>query len=256
MTPRPKLSPTDQIALCIGFFTRIRVHLPEVIPDDALARAAWAFPVAGAVIGLMSACVMMLALKCGVGANAAGIIGLAASMLLTGALHEDGLADTADGFGGGRDKPAKLAIMRDSRIGSYGVLALVVSVALRVDCLARIAGHGDGAVWAALVAAHATARASLPMMMASLPLARPNGAAAAAGRSGVPDAVGAALLAAIVLLSLYGPGNGCLAALLAIAAVYGMARLASRQVGGYTGDVLGALEQVVEVLVLLVAAHQ
>ena len=255
MTPRPNLSLPDQIALCIGFFTRIRVNLPEVIPDDALARAAWAFPVAGAAIGAMSALVMVIAIKCGFSACAAGISALAASMLLTGALHEDGLADTADGFGGGRDKGAKLAIMRDSRIGSYGVLALVISVALRADCLVQVAGHGQGAICAALVAAHAAARAGLPAIMAWLPLARANGAAASAGRPGVPDAAKAALSAGMLLLLLYGPMLGGLALLLVSGAVCGMAQLASRQIGGYTGDVLGALEQVVEVLVLLVAAH-
>ncbi len=256
MTPRSTLSLPDQIALCIGFFTRIRVNLPEVIPDDALARASWAFPIAGAAIGALTALAMVIALKSGVGAGAAAIIALAASMLLTGALHEDGLADTADGFGGGRDAAAKLAIMRDSRIGSYGVLALLISVALRADCLAQVAGHGQGAICAALVAAHATGRACLPALMAWLPLARPNGAAAAAGRSVMLDAAKAVVIAGILLVLLYGPGNGGLAVLLVVAVVYGMAQLASRQIGGYTGDVLGALEQIVEAAILLVAAHQ
>ena len=255
MTSRPPLSLPDQIALCIGFFTRIRVTLPDTLPVDALARSVWAFPVAGAAIGAMMALVMVIALKLGIGASASAMIALAAAMLLTGALHEDGLADTADGFGGGRDGPAKLAIMRDSRIGSYGVLALLVSVALRADCLGDIAGRGEGAICAALVAAHAAARAGLPALMAWLPLARGDGAAAAAGRPAVPEAAKAALIGGAVVVLFLGPGSGILALLLVIAAVYGLGQLASRQIGGYTGDVLGAVEQVIEVLILLVAAH-
>ncbi len=255
MTVRSPLSLPDQIALCVGFFTRIRVTLPETLPPDALARSVWAFPLAGGAIGALAALVMIVALKLNIGAGAAAMITLAAAMLLTGALHEDGLADTADGFGGGRDAPGKLAIMRDSRIGTYGVLALLVSVALRADCLADIAGRGEGAICAALVAAHAVARGGLPVLMAWLPLARANGAAAAAGRPAVPDAVKAALLGGFATLLLLGPGSGILALFMIGAAIFGLGRLASRQIGGYTGDVLGAAEQTIEVLALLVAAH-
>lgn len=249
------MSVPDQIALCIGFFTRIRVTLPDTLPPDALARSVWAFPVAGAAIGALAALVMVVALKLGIDTGAAAMIALAATMLLTGALHEDGLADTADGFGGGGDGPGKLAIMRDSRIGSYGVLALIVSVVLRALCLAAIARHGEGAICAGLVAAHAAARGGLPTLMAWLPRARSDGAAAMAGRPTTPDAAKAALLGAGALLLFLGPPGGILALLLTAGAVYSVGQLASRQIGGYTGDVLGALEQVIEIVILLVAGY-
>lgn len=255
MNSRETLSVPDQIALCIGFFTRIPVTLPEALPGDALARAVWAFPLAGAAVGALSALVMVAALELGLDGAAAAILGLAAGMLLTGALHEDGLADTADGFGGGRDAPAKLAIMRDSRIGSYGVLALMVSLALRAVCLGRIAGGGEGTIVTALIAAHAASRASLPAVMSWLPLARADGAAAAAGRPGAEGAVRAALLGLVLVMLCLGPGRGILGLLLVAATVLALGRLASRQIGGYTGDVLGMVEQVVEALLLLVAAH-
>lgn len=170
---------------------------------------------------------------------------------MTGALHEDGLADVADGFGGGSDTEAKLAIMRDSRIGSYGVIALLVSFTAKLSALAAIP---DGYVVAGLLATHALARCVLPALAANLPYARLDGLARSGGQ---PDAaaaliaIGLALPAALLAL----PWTASLWAV-AIAAVSGlvMARLALRQIGGQTGDVLGAAEQVAETAILVLLA--
>src|SRR6516162_7346258 len=123
----------------IQFFTRLPVSGGTPAGAD-LARAAWAFPLAGIVVGLIAAAVYALAYKLGFAGWPAAALTVAATLLVTGCLHEDGLADTVDGFGGGDTQERKLEIMRDSRIGTYGVCALTVSIVLRVAALAAFAG--------------------------------------------------------------------------------------------------------------------
>ncbi len=125
---------------------------------------------------------------------AAAALAFGASALLTGALHEDGLADVADGFGGGRDPAAKLEIMRDSRLGTYGALILLVSFVAKLSALAALP---DAFVVQGLIAAHALARGVLPSMAMSLSYARKDGLAANAGR---PDFATAATAGALALL--------------------------------------------------------
>ncbi|MFO1060421.1 MAG: adenosylcobinamide-GDP ribazoletransferase [Dongiaceae bacterium] len=236
-----------QLRVALGFLTRLPVGAA-----GSLAAASWAFPVAGIVVGLAAALAFRLALWLALPPAPAAILAVGVALLLTGALHEDGLADLADGFGGGRDRTAKLAIMRDSRIGSYGVLALVLSVLLRVAALASLpAPHG---VTAALVAAHALSRAPLPAVMALLPPARRDGLSATAGRPGAGAAALAVLIGAAVALLALGPAAGVAAIAAVAVAAFCLAVLAQRQVGGQTGDVLGAVQQAGEAAVLLVAA--
>ena len=179
----------------------------------------------------------------------AALLALGVTVWLTGALHEDGLADAADGFGGGRDRERKLAIMRDSRIGSYGVLALILSLGLRAAALAALAE--PAAVMAALIAVHAAARAPLPLAMAAAPLARGSGLAAATGRPGLlPALIALALGLAVAMLAL-GPAAGAASWLVASVAAVIVLALARAQIGGYTGDVLGAIEQAGEIAALL-----
>src|SRR5207237_336605 len=105
----------------------------------AVARATWAFPLAGALVGTVGGLLYWFAHRLGVPPFPAAGLALIGTLALTGALHEDGLADTVDGFGGGKDGEAKLAIMRDSRIGAYGTCALIVSIILRWSAVATIA---------------------------------------------------------------------------------------------------------------------
>ena len=109
------------------------------VGGGTIAKAAWAFPIAGIVVGLIGAVVYLFGLPNGLPPWPAAALSVAATMVITGCLHEDGLADTADGFGGGRTRELKLEIMRDSRIGAYGVCALVLSILLRVSALASLA---------------------------------------------------------------------------------------------------------------------
>jgi adenosylcobinamide-GDP ribazoletransferase len=237
----------------IAFCTRLPLDRKGPAPDSGnLAPACWAFPLAGALVGGAAGLVYWLTSRVALPPEPAAALALAATLALTGCLHEDGFADMADGFGGGGTSERKLAIMRDSRIGTYGACALILSLLLRWSALAAI---GDPAgVVPALVAAHAAARGALPAFMRLIPPARPDGLSASAGRPTAPCAVTAALLGLLALVLAFNPAAGLVGAALLGAAGAAMGWLALRQIGGQTGDVLGALEQAGEIIVLLLAA--
>ncbi len=205
------------------------------------------------VVGLIGAAVYALAHALGLPAWPASTLSVAATLWATGCLHEDGLADTADGFGGGKTRERKLDIMRDSRIGTYGVCALAIAILLRVSVLAALAGPATVAL--VLIMTHGAARAVLPMFMSLVPAARRDGLSHDAGQPPSLSVAIAAALGALLLVAGLGllPGIGAVI-LLAIAAFL-MAWLCEAQIGGQTGDVLGALEQVCEIVILLVALH-
>jgi adenosylcobinamide-GDP ribazoletransferase len=236
----------------IAFCTRLPLLAATPPAAKALAKAAWAFPVAGLVVGLIGAAVYVLAHWLGVPAWPTSALSVAATLLVTGALHEDGLADTVDGFGGGGTREQKLEIMRDSRTGAYGVCALVLSLLLRIGALASFADT-HAVVWA-LIAAHSAARATMPALMWLLPPARSDGLSYEAGRPPGEGVAAAAAIALVVLLFCLHPGRGIIALIFLTATVALMAWLSVRQIEGQTGDVIGALEQVGEIVVLLVAA--
>ncbi len=236
----------------LAFCTRLPfVHSAAKSGAD-IARASWAFPLVGALIGLLGGLTCYVAAKLGLHPFVSGVLAIGTIMLATGCLHEDGLADTADGIGGGKTREQKLAIMRDSRIGVYGTSALMLSLMLRAGALGSLAGPGLMA--AALFAAHAGGRATLPVLMRLVPPARADGLAASAGRPPASSAWIAALLGFVALVIGLGFGNALLAAVLVAAAAYIVGRLCIARLGGQTGDVLGAVEQVSEVVILLVAA--
>jgi adenosylcobinamide-GDP ribazoletransferase len=180
-------------------------------------------------------------------------LSLAATFIVTGGLHEDGLADTADGFGGGTTPDRKLEIMRDSLIGTYGAGALVFSILLRVAAIANLTSVS---VMPALIAAHAAARGTLPLFMWLMPNARADGLSAMTGNMSPTSACVAAMLGAVILVLGLGTTAGLHALLLLAIVMVGMGWLALHHVGGQTGDILGALEQAGEIAVLLVAAGQ
>ncbi len=248
---RPDPGLAAGFAVATAFFTRI----PVVIPDcraGLLAEAAWAFPLVGAGVGAVAAFAFLLAQVLGLGDWPAALSAVLAGLALTGALHEDGLADTADGVLGGRDREHALAVMRDSRHGTFGVLAIVLSVLLRA---AALAGIGE-AIHAglALIAAHAASRAALPVAMRVLAPARADGLGVAAGRPSATLAITALATGVLITLAALGPGHGAIALGVAGAAVFASGVLAQRRIGGYTGDVLGAFQQIGEIVMLLVAA--
>jgi adenosylcobinamide-GDP ribazoletransferase len=235
----------------LAFSTRLPLAPATSQTAKAIASAAWAFPVTGLVVGLIGALVFALAHRLGVPAWPAATLSVTATLIVTGALHEDGLADTADGFGGGDTRQSKLDVMRDSRTGAYGVCALVLSLSLRIGALASFA-DASAVVWA-LIASHCAARAAMVILMWLLPPARSDGLSYEAGSPPGESVAAAAAIAFVVLLFCLHPVRGFIAALVLIAAVALMAWLSMRQIDGQTGDVLGATEQVGEIAVLLVA---
>jgi adenosylcobinamide-GDP ribazoletransferase len=240
------------LRIAASFVTILPLGPSTAVSDKEVARASWALPVAGLLVGLIAAAVYAISNRLGVTPGPAAMLALAATALVTGALHEDGLADTADGLGGGRTRERKLEIMRDSRIGTYGTCALIVSFGLRWSALSSIAEPWKVAI--ALSAAHAAARAGVPAFMWLIPPARPDGLSAAAGRPPSRSVVIALALGALFLTCGFGPANAMIALILLSLTGLILARLATRQIGGQTGDILGAFEQVGEISILLLAA--
>ena len=217
-------------------------------PAD-LARCVWAFPVVGLVVNGTGALVFWLLSMARVPPLLAAIWTLAATLALTGALHEDGLADTADGFGGGDNAARKLEIMRDSRIGTFGAAALVVSLMVRGAAVAAL-----GSVLPALIVAGVLGRSAMIVPLLMLSPARGDGLGAAVGRPRALRAaagLGVGVVASYALLPVL-PATASVAAAVGSALI--VTGLAARQIGGYTGDVLGATEVVTECVVLTVLA--
>lgn len=229
----------------LGFFTR----LPLRVPDIPLAQAAGAFPIIGALIGLGATFIYIFGLWVGFSSLMSAVLAVAATALLTGALHEDGLADFADMLGVRGDRDRKLAVMRGSTIGSYGTLALVFISLMKVAALAELAVPGQ--VAGALISAHALGRGMLPIVMRTYPLARGNGLAVHAGKPSVSSMYIALAVGALIAALVGGPGAASVSLGSALVVSFVIAHLAYRQIGGYTGDVLGAAEQLVEVTVMM-----
>ena len=237
-------------ATCLSFLTRLPIRT-ALVP---LSQAMWAFPLVGAAIGLATAIVLAALARAGLPALAAAALAFAVSLLLTGALHEDGLADTADGFGGGATRERKLAIMRDSRIGTYGVLALVVLAFVKVSALAAISALPWPGILALLTAAGAASRAWMVWLLHAAPPARNDGLSHGAGRP-AGRVVAWALGLGLGLSAVLGWAAAGLALSLAVLFLSGIAAaairwIALRQIGGQSGDVCGAVQAVSEALML------
>jgi len=201
------IHPSD-LTLALGLLTRLPIKAEDATRG---ARAAWAWPLVGAVLGWLAALAGAAALALGLPAPVAAVLALVALVMVGGGLHEDRLADTADGLWGGWTRETRLEIMRDSRTGSYGVIALVLGLGLRALALTAILTDGALAAAAALIVAAMVSRAAVLL----------------AGTSGAAAVAAAALGAAV------------------------MARLARARIGGQTGDILGAAQQVAEIAALL-----
>jgi adenosylcobinamide-GDP ribazoletransferase len=240
------------LAACLRFYSRFALSERwggAGMPDFR------ALAIAGAVIGAGGAGALLAAQALGLQPLVAATLAIAALVALTGALHEDGLADVADGFGGGATRVRKLEIMRDSRLGSYGAAALGLSLMLRVFALAALTERGLWGAALALIAAGAVSRVAGLLPLLSLAPARADGAGATAQRPGrdslrlaFVSAAALSLLPAFAGASLHLVATGDFVAVLVSLL---MTRLAQRQIGGYTGDVLGAAQQASEIAFLL-----
>lgn len=242
------LARPGDIAAAIGLLTRLPVAVSEAAAARG-ARAAWAYPLAGLVVAIMGGAVGWLGLAIGLATWVAAGLALATMIVATGALHEDGLADCADGFWGGWTRERRLEIMKDSHIGTYGVLALLLAIGLRWGALASL--FDQGAIFVPMIAAALLSRAAMPALMAALPHARDTGLSHHVGRPTAATATLGAALAVVLTGVLQGPGAELVVVPLVVCAAIAMARLAKSRIGGQTGDVLGGTQQVCEICVLL-----
>ncbi len=226
-----------------------RLPLPDHRPQGA--GSAWAWPLIGAGLGALAALAASLSLTLGLPPGVSAAVVLATLAMLTGALHEDGLSDTADGLFGGWTRERRLEIMKDSRVGSYGVLALILVTLARWSALTVILAHE--AHWPALVAAGAVSRAPMGLIMSLLPNARGSGLSHVTGRPPLASALAGALLAAVLALALSGGAALTMLALTA-AATAALALSARKRIGGQTGDILGAAQQLADAACLAALA--
>ncbi|WP_232830511.1 adenosylcobinamide-GDP ribazoletransferase [Oceanicella sp. SM1341] len=238
------ISPRDPGAAA-ALLTRLPLPVDHAAIAGRLAASAWAWPLVGALLGAAAGAALVLARLAGLPGGMAAALALALLALATGALHEDGLADCADGFWGGRDRARRLEIMKDSRIGSYGAVALVLVTLARWSALAALPGWSPVA---ALALAAAASRAAMAVAM-RLPNARGEGLSAGVGRpplAALALGTGLCLLGGGLALGL----AGLLACALAAAGGAAVCLLARARLGGQTGDVLGATQQIAETAAL------
>ncbi|UZF92876.1 adenosylcobinamide-GDP ribazoletransferase [Bosea sp. NBC_00550] len=248
-------------AICLRFYSRLPVpQLPgeadsHAIPDFRTVPRA--LPFAALIIALPAALVALAAGLAGLSGMVVAGLALTVLVLTTGAFHEDGLADTADGLFGGHTPERRLEIMKDSRVGSYGALALGLSLLLRASLLAMILDRsGAWAASAAVLVAAPWSRAEGLFLLATQPAARSGGASASVGQpTDLTARIALALsllLASGITLAAHLPVTGLL---LGFALAHGVAavlsRLARRLIGGQTGDILGAAQQLAEIAIYL-----
>jgi adenosylcobinamide-GDP ribazoletransferase len=250
-----------ETAQCLRFYSRLPVPAlpfeadPHAVPDFAtLPRVV---PVAGALLGALGGAALLAGHGLGLAPLPASACAVAALAVTTGCMSEDGLADAADGFYGGATRERRLEIMRDSRVGSYGVTAIVLALLLRVAALAALAGSaGFWPAALALAASGGLSRVAGLVPLWALPPARTDGRSAAVGRPedgamGIA-AAGAGSLALLAIGPALGPGHALLAIAAAGLAAFAGTRIARRKLGGQTGDIAGATQQAAEIAVLLV----
>lgn len=248
MTERDTLIKGADLAAALGLLSRLPVPVEATAAQARGAAAAWAYPLAGLLIGAITALAGAAALWLGLpSALAAGLM-LAIGVIVTGGLHEDGLADAADGLWGGHDRIRRLEIMRDSRIGTYGVLALGLSLILRWAALSALIGAGW--LWVPVLVAATLSRATMVAVMAGLRHARDDGLSHAVGRPGMRTVQIAGAIGVLVGLMLTGWWVVPLV-LIVTAVALGAALIAKARIGGQSGDILGATQQLTEIAALL-----
>lgn len=250
-TQNDEFSFLQDVYISVVFLTRLPAPGWPKAAARKLSTGIWAFPIAGVLVATIAGVVYAICDALGLPVYISSLFAVVALIIATGGLHEDGLSDLADGVWGGTDPAKRLAIMSDSRIGAFGAIALIVSVSGRAAAIATIGQPLF--VLGALVAAAAVSRATMPALMAVGTPAKADGLGATAGKPATA-AWGGAFLLAVVICAVAAP-DGWLACL--IAAGTGAALIAwfaHRNLGGYTGDVAGAAQQVAELFALTVIA--
>ncbi|MBX2832473.1 MAG: adenosylcobinamide-GDP ribazoletransferase [Rhodospirillales bacterium] len=220
--------------------SRVPVFQVDDFRPAVIARSVWSWPLVGLVLAGLALLPAMLVHSLTENTMIFAIIVVAFMVLLTGAMHEDGMADCADGFGGGVERSRKLEIMRDSQIGTYGVVALILCLSLRLTLLYTAANIGQAAIL--LLCTAVMSRAAMPVVMRVLPPARDNGLGKGAGRPGLLLMAIGFVIAIAVVWALAGIVATLAVLLGAVIAICLVVLIAKRQIGGQTGDVLGATQ--------------
>lgn len=238
-----------------SFLTRLPYPNGAFTGDHPLGADAPAFPVVGLLAALPSAALILLGDTLGLSAPVVAVMGIGLLVFVTGGLHEDGLGDVADGLGGHHPKERALLIMKDSRIGAYGALALIVSLGLRTALLAEIVAEDAATAGLVLLASAAASRGAMAWLWSSLPSADPGGLADRLGRPNAKagrraGGLGAAILVVPALFAL-GPAAAFLPGLLGLLALGQFRGFIVRRLGGQTGDCLGAAQQITEIALLI-----
>ena len=245
------------LAAAFTFMTRFPLGRFASHDSNDLDASAAYFPAVGVVVGAMGALVYTLARTLWP-TSVAVLLSMIATVYFTGGFHEDALADTLDGFGGGRTPARVLEIMKDSRVGSYALVGVALLLALKFATLFSIAESGATTVGRALVAAHVLARWSSAPLMATYSYVRPEStnvrpSAGGAFSRGItlPRAFAATLIAAVAVVVALGPTRAIVTAAVALLVTIVSGLWFKRRIGGITGDTLGAANQIVEIAVYL-----
>jgi adenosylcobinamide-GDP ribazoletransferase len=239
----------EDIAAAMMLLTRIPVPWRRISQKPPnLSRSAWAYPLVGFIISLIGAFIYAIVAYLNLSPMLAALLAVLAMVLTTGAFHEDGLADMADGIGGGMTKDKKLEIMRDSRVGTYGAVALILSIMIRVETLDTFSYM---AAILAIISAAPLSRAMIVLALYLLPPAREKGLGTVAGEPPRAAMIAALIIGIIPLILLWSPISILLAVMASIIALILVSRIAMKSVDGYTGDILGAIQQVSEAAIMI-----
>lgn len=243
----------ENIVMGVRFFSRLSIsRKPHEAPS--LKRMALMLPIAGLIIAIFPFLLMVGFGFVGGSTLFAAAIGVAAYVMVTGAMHEDGLADSADGLFGGSSPERRLEIMKDSRVGAFGVMAIALSLILRIiaiDALLQLDVLHGALLW---VVATIGARSGALWLSYLLPLARADGLSSQSGRPGLFGLIGGSLIAFEFIFAAFAWLNDPFIAVMtlpiAVIAIVGFGQYCQRKVGGQTGDLIGALQQILEIAFL------
>jgi len=242
----------NDFLVALVFLTRFPLRLNLNFGMAAVGSSVRCFPLIGFIVGGISGTIFLLSISAYLTPLIAAFLAIGAQILITGALHEDALGDVVDGFGGGATRDKKLAIMRDSQVGTYAVVTLFIALGLKVAAISSFVDPKLG--FMALLAAAGCSRGMVALGMYILPAARGDGLGASAGKPPLTSVLFALFFSVAVPIAILGPFIGSAALLAASLLPLLMGWIAYWQIGGQTGDVLGSLQQISEIGFLLVCS--
>ena len=235
--------------ISLVFLTRLPIPLDIKFTMSAVSSASRCFPLVGVIVGGISGAVFYGSYLLNLSPLLCAFLALAAQVLLTGALHEDAIGDVADGFGGGATKDKKLEIMRDSRVGTYAVVTLILAMGIKAPALSSFGNPGTA--FAIIICSAIVSRGMLTWGMYLLRPARDNGLGASAGKPALITALWALVFTLLLPILVLGPFLGSIGILSAMVGAVLISLVAFRQIGGQTGDVLGSIQQFAEIFFLI-----